>query len=170
VVAAKRLLRRLAAQGRASRRVRTGPALPADVLLGHYRKAQRRFGIRPRILASINLIESGFNRIRNNSSAGAQGPMQFIPSTWRAYGMGGNIRDPHDAIQGAANYLRASGAPRRMRRALYAYNHSTLYVEAVLRYARAMARDPHFFYVVHSWHVLVRRGAGYKRLTGPPPR
>ncbi len=166
---AKRSLRRLAASG-ARRRTRTGPALPAERLLAHYREAQSRFRIRPRVLASVNLIESGFNRIRNNSTAGARGPMQFMPSTWRAYGMGGNIRDPRDAIMGAANYLRASGAPRNYRRALYAYNHSRLYVEAVLRYARAIARDPHTFYVLHSWHVLVRSGSGFRRITGPGPR
>ena len=44
--------------------------------------------------------------------AGAQGPMAvLIPATWRAYGMGGDVRDPRDAIMGAADYLRASGAP-----------------------------------------------------------
>ena len=37
----------------------------------------------------INLVETRFNRLRNNSSAGAQGPMQFMPATWRAYGLGG---------------------------------------------------------------------------------
>ncbi len=169
IVSAKRSLRRLAGSG-ARRRTRTGPALPADRLLAHYREAEARFRVRPRVLASINLIESGFNRIRNNSTAGAQGPMQFIPSTWRAYGMGGNIRDPHDAILGAANYLRASGAPRAYRRALYAYNHSGLYVEAVLRYAKAIARDPHTFYVLHSWHIFVRSGSGFRRITGPGPR
>lgn len=169
IVGAKRSLRRLAGSG-ARRRTRTGPALPAERLLAHYREAQARFDVRPRVLASINLIESGFNRVRNNSTAGAQGPMQFIPSTWRAYGMGGNIRDPHDAILGAANYLRASGAPRNYRRALYAYNHSRLYVEAVLRYAKAIARDPHTFYVLHSWHIFVRSGAGFRRITGPGPR
>ena len=169
IFVAKRSLKRLAGSG-ARRRTRTGPALPADRLLAHYRDAQTRFRVRPRVLASVNLIESGFNRIRNNSTAGAQGPMQFIPSTWRAYGMGGNIRDPRDAILGAANYLQASGAPRNYRRALFAYNHSKLYVEAVLRYARTIARDPHTFYVLHSWHIFVRNGSGFRRITGPGPR
>jgi hypothetical protein len=68
--------------------------------------------------------------------------MQFIPSTWRAFGMGGDVRDPHDAILGAANYLRSSGAPRNYRRALFAYNPSSLYVNSVLAYARRMARSP----------------------------
>jgi membrane-bound lytic murein transglycosylase B len=33
--------------------------------------------------------------------------MQFIPSTWAAYGLGGDVHDPHDAVMGAANYLHA---------------------------------------------------------------
>ena len=167
IYVAKRSLRRLAAS---SRRTRTGPALPAGQLLDSTARPTAGSASAARFLASVNLIESGFNRIRNNSSAGAQGPMQFIPSTWRAYGMGGNIRDPHDAILGAANYLRATGAPRRMRRALWHYNHSRLYVEAVVRYARMIARDPHNFFVLHSWHLFVRRGSDYRRVSGPGPR
>jgi membrane-bound lytic murein transglycosylase B len=94
--------------------------------------------------------------------------MQFIPSTWRAYGRGGNIHDPHDAILGAANYLRASGAPRRMGRALFAYNHSDLYVGAVLRYSQRMKRDRRAFYAYYSWQVFVRTpSGGTRRLTGP---
>ena len=64
--------------------------------------------------------------------------MQFMPATWRAYGLGGDVHDPHDAILGAANYLHANGAPARRRGALYHYNPSPLYVDAVLRYARRM--------------------------------
>ena len=56
--------------------------------------------------------------------------MQFMPATWAAYGLGGDIHDPRDAILGAANYLRANGAPGESRRALYHYNPSQLYVEA----------------------------------------
>ena len=93
--------------------------------------------------------------------------MQFIPSTWAAYGMGGNIHDPHDAIMGAANYLRASGAPRNYRRALYAYNNSTLYVDAVLRYARRIRRDERDLLALYSWQVYVRTESGDRRLTGP---
>ena len=94
------------------RRFRTGPALPARVLLRYYRKAERRFDVSWKVLAAVNFVESAFGRLRNNSTAGAQGPMQFIPSTWAAYGMGGDVEDPHDAIMGAANYLRASVRPR----------------------------------------------------------
>jgi membrane-bound lytic murein transglycosylase B len=169
IYVAKRSLRRLAS-GSARKKVRYGASLPAGRLLAIYRAAQARYGVRPRILASINLVETVFNRLRNSSSAGARGPMQFLPSTWRLYGMGGNIRDPEDAILGAANYLHASGAPRNNRRAIYAYNHSRRYVEAIARYSRVMARDPHSFYVLHSWHLFTGSGPSFRRLTGPTPR
>jgi Transglycosylase SLT domain len=145
----------------------TGAAKPAAVLRGYYREAQRRFKVSWRVLASVNLVETTFNKIRSNSTAGAQGPMQFIPSTWSAYGMGGNIRDPHDAILGAANYLRASGAPGDYRRALYAYNPSQLYVTAVRSYAKAMRSRPEFFYELYNWQVFVRTPSGRTRISGP---
>jgi membrane-bound lytic murein transglycosylase B len=164
LTAAIRNLRRLAGPpGR--RKFRTGPALPAGVLERYYRKAQRRFHVGWRVLAAVNLVETVFNRLRNNSSAGARGPMQFIPATWRQYGMGGNVRDPHDAIMGAANYLHASGAPRDYRRALHAYNPSGLYVGAVLRYARHMKGDGYL--LLYNWQVFVRTPSGVRRLTGP---
>jgi Transglycosylase SLT domain len=166
VLAARRALGALNPPTRRTR-FRTGRALPAGVLLRHYREAQRRFGVSWRVLAAINLVETGFNRIRSNSTAGAQGPMQFIPSTWRSYGMGGNVRDPHDAILGAANYLDASGAPDDYGRALYAYNPSSLYVTSVLRYARVIRRDPDAYYALYSWQVFVRTPSGARRLTGP---
>ena len=149
------------------RRFRTGPAEPAGVLLQHYREAQRRFGVEWQVLAAVNLVESAFGRMRNNSTAGAQGPMQFIPSTWAAYGMGGDVRDPHDAILGAANYLHASGAPGDIRGALYAYNPSDHYVNAVMAYADRIRRDPRTYFSYYSWQVYVRTTAGTRRITGP---
>jgi membrane-bound lytic murein transglycosylase B len=147
--------------------LRIGRAQPADKLMGHYRAAQRRFKVGWHILAAVNLVETGFNRLRNDSVAGARGPMQFIPSTWRAYGMGGDIHDPRDAIMGAANYLRASGAPGNYRRALYAYNPSSLYVSGVLNHARRMIRDRRAFYAYYAWQIFVRTPNGERRLTGP---
>ena len=164
---ARRSLKRLASGTPRTRRFRTGRALPPDALRRLYRKGQRRYGVAWQVLAAVNFVETGFNRLRNNSTAGAQGPMQFIPSTWRAYGRGGNIRDPHDAILGAANYLHASGAPTSYRRALFAYNHSSRYVDAVLRFARRMRRDVRTYYAYHSWQVFVRTRSGIRRLTGP---
>jgi Transglycosylase SLT domain len=146
---------------------KTGPARPAGALLRYYREAQRRFKVSWRVLAAVNLVESAFGRMRNHSTAGAQGPMQFIPQTWAAYGMGGNIRDPHDAILGAANYLHANGAPRNYRAALYHYNPSSLYVDAVLAYANRIRRDARNFFSYYAWQVFVRTPSGTRRITGP---
>jgi membrane-bound lytic murein transglycosylase B len=93
--------------------------------------------------------------------------MQFMPATWRAYGLGGDIHDPHDAIMGAANYLHANGAPRDNARALYRYNPSPLYVDAVLRYAKRIRNDRRAFYDYYSRQVFVRTRHGLRRLTGP---
>jgi soluble lytic murein transglycosylase-like protein len=134
-------------------RLRLAPSPPAGSLLGSYKLAQRRYGVRWQLLAAVNLIESAFGRVTTNSSAGAVGPMQFLPATWHAYGLGGNIHDPHDAVLGAANYLHASGAPGDERRALFAYNHSQLYVAAVLAYARAMQHDPLGFLTFYAWEA-----------------
>ena len=150
------------------RRFRTGPALPAATLIRYYREAQRRFGVRWTVLAAVNLVESAFNKLRNNSASGAQGPMQFMPATWRAYGLGGDVHDPHDAILGAANNLHANGAPRDNRRALFRYNPSGLYVDAVLRYAREIRTEPRAFYMYYARQVFVRTPAGLRRITGPP--
>lgn len=143
--------------------IRTGSAEAPGRLLAWYRAAEKRFRVRWQVLAAVNFVESGFNRLRNGSYAGAQGPMQFIPATWHAYGLGGDIHDPHDAIMGAANYLHASGAPASYRQALLHYNPSPLYVDAILRYARQMQRRPERYYAYWSWQVFVRG----KRLTGP---
>jgi membrane-bound lytic murein transglycosylase B len=148
-------------------RLRTGPAAAPGRLLAWYREAERRFGVSRWVLASVNFIESAFGRTRNASYAGAQGPMQFLPATWSAYGLGGDVRDPHDAILGAANFLHASGAPGNYRRALWSYNNSDLYVDAVLRYARQMRRQSRRFYAYWSWQVFERTAHGEKRLTGP---
>ena len=149
-------------------RIRIGAARPADVLRRHYAEAQRRFGIHWSVLAAVNFVESNFGRLRNASYAGARGPMQFIPATWAQYGMGGNIHDPRDAILGAANYLRASGAPRRLAKALYAYNHSTAYVRAILSYARRIRVDERAFYTYYAWQVYVAGPDGRaRRVTGP---
>ena len=148
------------------RRFSIGDALPPDELREYYAEGERRFGIPWNVLAAVNLVETNFNRIRSDSTAGARGPMQFLPSTWRAYGMGGDIRDPLDAVLGAANYLRASGGRANLRRALFAYNHSTLYVDAVLRYARRIARGERTYVTLWSWQVFVRTPRGDRRLSG----
>jgi membrane-bound lytic murein transglycosylase B len=148
-------------------RVRVAEAAPAAELRAHYALAQRRFGVPWSVLAAVNFVESAFGRVRSASEAGARGPMQFLPSTWRAYGMGGDIDDPRDAILAAANYLRRSGAPRDLERALFAYNHSTSYVRAIRRFARRMRLDERAYLTFYAWQVFVRTTAGVRRLTGP---
>ena len=167
-VAARTDLRTLVAGGPVPRTTpKVGPAAPAARLLGWYREAERRFHVRWQLLAAVNFVESAFGKVRNSSTAGAQGPMQFEPATWRAYGLGGDVHDPHDAIIGAANYLAANHAATRERDALYHYNPTRFYVDAVMRYANRIARDPHAFYRYYSWQVYFRTAAGYRRVTGP---
>jgi Transglycosylase SLT domain len=109
-----------------------------------YQRASSRYRLGERgvpILAAINKIESGFGRNMGPSSAGAVGWMQFMPATWRAWGVdadGDGTRDPadpDDAIHAAARYLHASGAPKDWYRAVFAYNHVDWYVQEVLAQA-----------------------------------
>ncbi|WP_055483846.1 lytic murein transglycosylase, partial [Sphaerimonospora mesophila] len=134
---------------------RVEPPEPADVLLKHFRRAERRFGVEWEVLAAVMFVETKFGRVRSPSYTGAEGPMQFMPGTWKAYGMGGDVHDTRDALLAAANYLHASGAPRDYRRALYAYNHSNAYVDAVLLHARQMKRDVRNYYAYYNWQVYV---------------
>jgi hypothetical protein len=100
------------------------------------------------VLAAINEIETDYGRNLNVSSAGALGWMQFIPSSWRAYGVDANRdgeKDPYnpvDAIFAAARYLKAAGANENLRRAIFAYNHADWYVDSVLMRARLIAGLP----------------------------
>lgn len=111
-----------------------------------YLAASARFGIPWQILAAVHSMESG-NRVcvTARSSAGAQGPFQFMPSTFRAYAVDGdgdgvaNIHNFYDAAHSAARYLAANGAgqgPAGVRNALFRYNHANWYVEKVLNIAR----------------------------------
>jgi hypothetical protein len=84
------------------------------------RDAARSQGIRPRILWGLYGAETDFGRLAGaTSSAGAQGPFQFMPGTARGLGI-----DPHDfeeAAYGAAKYL-AQYKGRGRRGMLAAYN------------------------------------------------
>ncbi len=146
---------------------KTGPTESAGTLLRWFREAERRFDVAWEVLAAVMYVESKFGKVKSTSTAGAQGPMQFLPSTWEQYGMGGDIHEPHDAILGAANYLRASGAPRSYRRALFAYNRSRAYVDAVLLHANEMRKDKRSYFIYYNWQVFVVTTKGDKRLTGP---
>ena len=125
---------------------------PAAGLRADYRRAGDAFGIRWQYLAAIHLVETRMGRIRGTSTAGAQGPMQFMPATWAAYGRG-DINDNGDAIMAAARYLAANGAPQAMRRALWRYNHSDRYVDAVSAYARTMMAEPRTYRGYYHWQV-----------------
>jgi len=127
-------------------------AEPLSALRSYYNEAARRYGIDPSYLASINYIESNFGRVKDTSSAGAQGPMQFLPSTWTQYGQGGDIHNPHDAILAAARYLVRNGAPYNMRNAIFQYNHDYDYVDSVESFARAYRTDPGWLDRMYYWN------------------
>jgi soluble lytic murein transglycosylase-like protein len=147
---AQRDLLRLS-RGAKHRKLKVGAPPPLSDLTGFYREAQSKYGVGWNYLAAIHLVETKFSRVKSDSVAGAKGPMQFIPSTWRIYGNGGDIHDPHDAILAAANLLRNNGAPPRYGPALRAYNNSGLYVDAVTRYAREIAANPYGVYYLYCW-------------------
>jgi hypothetical protein len=97
------------------------------------------------VLAAIGQIESGDRADPGVSSAGAMGPMQFLPSTWAEWGITAfgeqgppNILDPFDAVPSAARYLCAAGGATAagLPRAIFAYNHADWYVTEVLGLAK----------------------------------
>ncbi len=136
------------------------PPVPAEELLAAYRDAEAASGVGWAYLAAINLIETHFGSVRGDSSAGAQGPMQFMPSTFAAYGMGGDIHSPRDSIMAAGNYLAANGFAKDPDRALFRYNNADAYVHAVKDYAAAMTADPAAFGVFYRWDVYYVSTAG----------
>ena len=117
-------------------------------LLPIYQSCGTEYGIPWQVLASINKIETAFGTNLNISSAGAMGWMQFIPSSWAAYGVDANDdgrRDPYnpvDAICAAARYLKAAGGNTDIRQAIFAYNHADWYVDEVLLYANQYGKLP----------------------------
>jgi Transglycosylase SLT domain len=133
---------------------------PADTLLGYYREAEAASGVGWNYLAAINLIESRFGSIEGDSTAGAQGPMQFLPSTWDAYGDGGDIHSPRDSIMAAGRYLAANGFTNDRDSAIFRYNNATQYVRAVNDYAAVLAADPGAFAGYYRWDVYYRTTAG----------
>ena len=128
-------------------------AKPVSLLRSYFLDAQRRYGVDASYLASINFIESNFGRINGPSSAGALGPMQFLPGTWANYGEGGNVMDPRDAIPAAARYLVHYGAPYNMRLAIWHYNLDYDYVDAVESFARAYRTNPGWLDRMYYWNT-----------------
>jgi murein DD-endopeptidase MepM/ murein hydrolase activator NlpD len=118
------------------------------ILIPMYQRAAATYGLGPQgaaVLAGINEVETAFGTNLNVSSAGAEGWMQFMPSTWETYGVDANgdgVRDPYnpeDAIFAAARYLRAAGMPADTYGAIYSYNHADWYVAEVLANASCYA-------------------------------
>lgn len=132
---------------------------PIDELLADYREAQAATGVPWEYLAAINFVETRMGRIGGESSAGARGPMQFLPATWATCCVG-DIEDPHDAILGAATYLVSEGAPGDMHAALFGYNPNEGYVGAVTAYASNLMADPLAYRGYHAWEVYVASTVG----------
>lgn len=123
--------------------------IPAELLPIYQQAAKETCDMPWGVLAAIGKVETDHSRSQlpgvhsGSNFAGAQGPMQFMPPTWAAYGVDGNrdgvtdVYNQVDAIWGAANYLCANGAgdPARLRDAVWNYNHDWGYVDDVLRRA-----------------------------------
>jgi hypothetical protein len=137
--------------------------LPAAELLADYRDAEAATGVPWEYLAAINFQETRMGRIVGVSSAGAVGPMQFLPSTWAAC-CTGDPTVPRDAILGAATYLAAHGAPGDMQAALNAYNPNSAYIGSVTAYAQNMQADERAYLGYHGWQVFVGTSEGTVRL------
>ena len=133
---------------------------PAEELLGYYREAEAATGVAWNYLAAINLIETRLGSIAGVSTAGAQGPMQFLPSTFAQYGQGGDVNSPRDAIMAAGRFLSASGFANNRDRAVYVYNHANEYVRAVSDYAAVIGGDPAAFAGYYRWDVYYYTVAG----------
>ena len=136
------------------------PPVPPDELLGYYHAAEADTGVGWNYLAAINLIETRLGSIQGLSTAGAQGPRQFLPPTFAAYGTGGDINSPRDSIMAAGRMLRANGFAADRDRAIFSYNHANQYVAAVNDYAAAIAADPAAFAAYYRWDVYYVTTAG----------
>jgi membrane-bound lytic murein transglycosylase B len=136
---------------------------PADALMALYTEAEALTGVPWYWLAAIHLQETRMGRIVGVSSAGAVGPMQFLPATWAECCTG----DPlvtRDAVIGAATYLVQGGAPADMAAALYQYNPNEGYVAVVTAYAENMRDVPALLGGYHGFQVFYSSAAGTVRL------
>jgi membrane-bound lytic murein transglycosylase B len=139
---------------------RVDPPVPADELMADYHAAEAETGVGWNYLAAINLVETRFGSINGVSTAGAQGPMQFLPTTFGAYGQGGDIHSPRDSIMAAGRFLAASGFANDHDHAIHVYNHSNQYVRAVDQYASLIGADPAAFATFYRWDVYFVTTAG----------
>lgn len=122
--------------------------IPPSFRALYVRAARTCRGMSWTLLAAVGQVESGHGANPGVSYAGAQGPMQFMPATFAAYGVDGDgdgdtdIQDPADAVFSAANYLCANGAGRggkALEGAIWNYNHAGWYVQLVLKLAAQYA-------------------------------
>lgn len=134
-------------------------ARPASELLVFYKAAGQQYGVPWTVLASIHLNETRMGRLRGASDVGARGPMQFMPETWEKYGEG-DIEDPRAAIFAAAKYLDAKGWQTNPRGAIWAYNRSNAYVDAILDFAAIMDADENAYRGLWGWQVYYRTVQG----------
>ncbi|HEY7891625.1 MAG TPA: lytic murein transglycosylase [Solirubrobacteraceae bacterium] len=117
-------------------------------LLPIYQAAGSAYGIPWQVLAAINEVETDYGRDLSVSSAGAEGWMQFLPSSWAQYGVDATAQgyedpnNPADAIFAAARYLKAAGGDKNIRAAIFSYNHSQAYVSSVLLRAQLLGGTP----------------------------
>ncbi|MGA9857545.1 MAG: lytic murein transglycosylase, partial [Solirubrobacteraceae bacterium] len=117
-------------------------------LIPIYQAAGIEYQVPWQVLAGINEIETDYGRNLSVSTAGAVGWMQFLPSTWKMWGVDANgdgVADPYnpvDAIFTAARYLHAAGASSNLGKAIFAYNHATWYVQSVLLRAQLIGGIP----------------------------
>jgi hypothetical protein len=117
-------------------------------LLPIYQAAGIEYDVPWQVLAAINEIETDYGRNLSVSSAGAVGWMQFMPETWKRYGVdatGSGFADPYnpvDAIFAAARYLHAAGASKDISQAIFSYNHAGWYVQSVLLRAKLIGGMP----------------------------
>jgi membrane-bound lytic murein transglycosylase B len=148
------------------------PTLPAwtivappstDELLALYTEAETLTGVPWYWLAAIHLQETRMSRIVGTSSAGAVGPMQFLPTTWSSC-CTGDPTNTRDAIIGAATYLAQSGAPADMDAALHEYNPNDGYVAVVTAYAENLRDVPELYGGYHGFQVFTSSAAGTVRL------
>lgn len=132
--------------------------IPVDYLGWYMSAAQTCSGLPWSVLAGIGEVESDHGRshlpgVRSGSnSAGAEGPMQFLPATFVQYAVNADPGqpltpyNPADAIYTTARMLCANGARggsgAGIEQAIFAYNHAAWYVSDVLSWAARYSAQP----------------------------
>lgn len=112
-------------------------------LIPIYQAAGRKYDIPWTVLAAIHRNETRFGTTQIFSSAGAEGPMQFMPKTFQYYGVTApgrvgppDINNVSDAIYSCAHMLKQEGYRQNPFEALYMYNHSSTYVHTIEQWAQ----------------------------------